>query len=139
MSEHDVQSLDGLGERFWSKVELTEGCWNWTAGTSHGYGHYSIGKRTHKAHRLAYESVVGPIPDGLTLDHLCRNRACVRPDHLEPVTMGVNNARSAGFRERKDSCPSGHSYAEHGRLQGGYPACRVCDTNRHREARKASI
>ena len=87
-----------LWDRFWPKVEFTGFCWNWTAGTSaKGYGCFRLGghdgKRT-SAHRVAYELLVGPIPDGLELDHLCRNRRCVNPDHLEPVTGDENKRRS---------------------------------------------
>jgi len=79
--------------RFWAKVVQSGECWLWTGSTTlGGYGscHHS-GERL--AHRWAYENMVGPIPDGLHLDHLCRVRACVNPYHLEPVTPAVNNSR----------------------------------------------
>lgn len=88
-------------ERFWSKVDrpLRDGCWTWLGQTNQwGYGHFrrTLGPglyRTVKAHRFAYELVVGPIPAGLTLDHLCGNQSCVRPGHLEPVTNAENLRR----------------------------------------------
>lgn len=81
-------------ERFWSKVEKTDGCWLWTSTTNeNGYGRFSIKRRFVSAHRLAYEMTVGPIPDGLTIDHLCRVRSCVRPEHLEAVTLQENCLR----------------------------------------------
>jgi len=81
-----------LPDRFWAKVDLAAegGCWAWTARTSNGYGKYAMrvrGKVTdYRAHRLAYQALVGPIPEGFQIDHLCRNRACVNPNHLEIVT-----------------------------------------------------
>lgn len=71
-----------------------EACWQWqgcTNGT--GYGQISLDAKMRYAHRLAYELMVGPIPEGLVIDHLCRNKGCVNPDHLEAVTTEVNNAR----------------------------------------------
>lgn len=85
-------------ERFWSKVDVSGDCWEWTANIGIGgrYGAFKIDNKNRPAHRIAYELVVGPIPDGLELDHLCRNTKCVRPDHLEPVTHLENMRRSIG-------------------------------------------
>lgn len=85
-------------ERFWSKaVEAPSGCWLWTAALDRdGYGAWSPHKgQRMPAHRWSYEQMIGPIPDGLELDHLCRNAPCVNPYHLDPVTTQVNNARRA--------------------------------------------
>jgi hypothetical protein len=123
-------------DRFMSKVDIADECWLWTAGTQYGYGIFSVGHRNFKAHRWLYEQAVEEVPEGLTLDHLCRIRKCVNPDHLEPVTMTENNRRSTGHRVRKTHCPQGHSYAEHGRLQNGYPVCRECDRIKHQKARQ---
>lgn len=83
-----------LTDRFWSKVDQTEGCWNWTGSRDPGgYGRLFVDRRNALAHRVSYELHVAPIPEGLTIDHLCRNTSCVNPDHLEAVTLLVNLAR----------------------------------------------
>lgn len=72
------------------------GCWEWNRyRNEHGYGRLNkAGQRTMYAHRWAYELLVGPIPVGLTIDHLCLNPACVNPEHLEPVTLSENRRRA---------------------------------------------
>lgn len=89
--------------RFWAKVDAWDGvaCWNWLGAKSHdGYGRFrTSGQRTRIAHRVAYEMCVGPIPAGLTLDHLCRNRRCMNPAHMEEVTRRENLLR--GWAHRK--------------------------------------
>lgn len=89
------------------------GCFEWGGSrTTEGYGRIQISRHERRAHRVAYELLVGPIPAGLQLDHLCRNRACVNPDHLEPVSSRVNTLRGVGVsavNARKVACPRGHT------------------------------
>lgn len=118
-----------IEERFWLHVSMPEGdgCWEWTSSKhAGGYGHHYIGRGQVKAHRYAYELLIGPIPEGLHLDHLCRNRACVNPAHLEPVTNAENSRRGALERV---ACPKGHPYDEHNtmRTKQGDRACRECN------------
>lgn len=85
-----------LPPRFWSKVRIEDdGCWVWTANLNNGYGNFSFGGKTRKAYRFAYEALAGQVESGLSLDHLCRNRGCVNPNHLEPVTQRENVYRGA--------------------------------------------
>lgn len=118
---------------FWTRVRQVGDCWEW-AGTrgSNGYGLWLLpGRVSAMAHRVAYEEMVGPIPEGLSLDHLCRNRACVNPDHLEPVTVRVNNLRGESpwaRNARKTHCLRGHEYTPDNTAmrKNGTRACRVC-------------
>lgn len=94
-------------ERFWSKVEKTDGCWNWSGRLNDsGYGVFTIGgkdKFTAPAHRWSYELLAGPIPDGLDIDHVCRNRACVNPVHLRPATKKQNTEHQVPTRRKSAS------------------------------------
>lgn len=120
--------------RFWRKVDKAGagGCWLWTSSTrGEGYGKFSgssVG--TDSAHRISYILLVGPIPDGLELDHLCRVRNCVNPDHLEPVTNAENVRRAfaASPRARPTHCKHGHEFTTENTLmeEGGGRRCRIC-------------
>lgn len=133
-------------ERFWAKVDLAgaDGCWEWQAAKFvDGYGMFKMPGRAGKvvrAHRFAYEVLVGLIPTGLTIDHLCCNRACVNPDHLEPVTGAENTRRAVPGMSKKTHCPRGHAYdAQNTRVgRDGFRRCRACDriTNAHSNARR---
>lgn len=127
-----------LRDRFWSKVEKTTTCWNWIGAKSHqGYGQFTdhTSRSNWPAHRLAYELAVGPIPDGLQLDHLCRNRACVRPDHLEPVDAKTQaSRRGAAVAAQNTHCRKGHPYDLYGRrYPNGNRYCGECNRVSQRE------
>ncbi len=130
-----------LESRFRSKVDRRgpDECWKWTGYRFwDGYGGLRSdlavgGGRLIRAHRLAYELLVGPIPDGMVIDHLCRNRWCVNPAHLEPVTVRENNLRgvsSAARLARRTHCDYGHLFDEANtrwyQKPGKKRPCRVC-------------
>lgn len=94
-------------ERAKRRIKVTEaGCWEWCGATADGYGHFGMGRKTVYVHRWIYEQMVGPIPAGMQLDHLCRNRLCANPSHLEPVDNQTNQDR--GERATKKYCNRGH-------------------------------
>lgn len=145
-----------LAERFWHKVNkdgpIPEArpdlgpCWLWLGAKTRGYGRFSVAHRKNiPAHRFSYESVHGPIPDGLEPDHLCRNRSCVNDGHLEPVTTKVNVLRGVGVtaaNKRKIHCKNGHLLAganlstSRCHIRRGWRRCVLCmqmNKVKHRE------
>ena len=116
-------------EAFWAKVAVADiGCWYWQGAVSGSYGNFR-GETT--AHRFAYEDRVGPIPEDLHIDHLCGNRLCVRPDHLEAVTQAENNRRAA---RPHSSCHRGHPFTSENVYVNsqGNRMCRTCSSARNR-------
>lgn len=135
-----VRAVD-ISIRILSKFVVTPTCWIWHGAKLKGYGQIRGNDgRTKYAHIVMYELWRGPIPEGLVLDHLCRNPACVRPTHLEPVTQKVNLERGegwAGVNARKTHCPQGHVYAARtcaGRAD--YRYCPTCNNARRRKGRE---
>jgi hypothetical protein len=135
--------------RFMAKVQPdAAGCWIWTASRHpvSGYGRIKMGGHRGKhvpAHRVAYEMFVGPIPEGLVLDHLCRVRPCVNPAHLEPVTGAENTARGKAGKHLSDRthCPQGHAYDEQNTYPepGGGRGCRACRSEARRRHRDRNV
>jgi hypothetical protein len=129
-------------EAFWNKVEVPHQpscCWHWTGSIDPtGYGKFKIYQHSlaynRKVHRIAFTLLIGEIPDDLTIDHLCRNRGCVNPDHMQLVTLGDNIRRSNGLSRRLhrgDTCQHGHT--EIYITASGKRSCRVCDRRRTTE------
>lgn len=128
-------------EFIYKRIERDEnGCWLWTPcklNDGYGYARDAEGRDT-KAHRLSYEIFVGPVPDGLHLDHLCRVRHCVNPEHLEPVTNRENILRGVGITAQcaqKTHCKRGHEFTpENTILKGTWRECQTCrrDVSRDR-------
>lgn len=123
-------------DRFWEKVDKREDavCWDWTGALkANGYGQMLIHRdgrycKVH-VHRFAYELLVGPIPEGLDLDHLCRNRKCVNPAHLEPVTRRENILRGQHrniLSHHANTCKHGHSLLDAYVGKNGNRTCRTC-------------
>lgn len=125
---------------FWSRVRMGSmghrgaECWMWIGGFSgEGYGSCTFDGTTHAAHRLAYELLVGPIPEGLYIDHLCRTRGCVNPRHMQPVTNAENIRRGIAADRNRElaaarmTCGAGHPWDEDNTaFAAGRRSCRTC-------------
>lgn len=140
-----MKSKGNLPYRIYVKITFSDGCWEWKAAVepTGGYGILNVNGRTRKAHKVVYEILVGSVPEGLELDHLCRNRRCVKPGHLEPVTRRENVARGvapSAVNTAKTHCVHGHPFSGDNlilRSDGGR-RCRICrrDGNRRMKARR---
>lgn len=119
-------------ERLLEKAVKTETCWLWTGAVANsGYGRIGISKQTFQVHRVAYEQLVGPIPPGQHIDHTCRERLCVNPAHLEPVTQAENNRRAGSHRRSTTpTCLRGHEFTPENTVWTGpgkaQRNCRIC-------------
>src|ERR1700726_1094484 len=130
-----------VAQQFWAKVQQQGDCWLWMGTRSRGgYGRFKINRQRRTAHRWLYERVYGPVPTGRELDHLCRVRACVNPQYLEPVTRRENSLRGIGFcavNARKTHCLRGHLLEGKNvyiQPKSGSRECMVCRKARKRAA-----
>lgn len=129
---------------FWSALVVSEGGhWLWPGAMNKRYGLVTIGGKSRSVHRVAYTAAKGPIPDGLTIDHLCKVPLCCNPDHLEAVTGGVNTLRGdgpSGLNSRKTACKHGHEFTPDNTFirVDGARSCRVC-MREHDRKHKAKV
>lgn len=143
MSGRPPATAESTMNRFFAKVDMPaayQACWPWSASVDRkGYGKFNYaGGRALGAHRYSYATAVGPIPDGMQIDHLCRNPSCVNPLHLEPVTPRENTMRSpiavTAVHSRKSHCKRGHEFTpENTQPTANGRQCRVCARMLHRE------
>lgn len=134
-------------ERFFNKIERhrEDHCWQWIGFTdAKGYGAFGDGEGVVRAHRFAYEHFVAPIPDGLQIDHLCRNTSCVNPLHLQPVTAKENTHRAPTHSGNRTHCRYGHEFTPENtkivqRKRGTYRSCRACFDAKIEKRRAASL
>lgn len=133
MLSHMQNSVSRPRDEFWVHVNKSgeNGCWTWSGSlTPKGYGKFWDGARMVRAHRYAYECLRGAIPAGLQIDHLCRVRNCVNPDHMEPVTVRVNVLRGVSFsaiNALRTHCMRGHEFtADNTYWNKGKRECRIC-------------
>lgn len=123
---------EGNEDHFWARVDRSGDCWQWTGSIAKsGYGNVRLQTGVNGyAHRVAYELTHGAIPEGLVIDHLCRNRACVNPEHLEAVENGENTRRGAvPYGRLHTRCKRGHDVTDPANVYtrpSGYKHCRVC-------------
>lgn len=120
-------------KRLWGKAELNDnGCFVWTAAKiGDGYGRISVNNQNKLAHRVAYGEVIGEIPDGLTVDHLCRNKSCINPMHMELVTLKENIQRRPQWQSLKTHCKNGHEFTDTNTYKySGFRYCKQCRANR---------
>lgn len=124
-------------------LDFTVECVEWGGHRYRGYGYLTHDGRYVRAHRWAWEQAFGPIPEGLTLDHLCRNRACIVPCHLEPVTNRENALRGmnfSAFNARKTHCKNGHEFTPENTFPrgpgGAHRGCRICRAQVSRRCRE---
>lgn len=137
---YDTGAWGHWKERFFAKIALPKEttCWVYTgARDGRGYGRFFAYGKLHATHRWAYERFVGPIPKGMTLDHLCCDTSCCNPEHLEPVTVAENVRRAFAL---KTHCVHGHNWIPEnfGYRANGTRYCKICERERKRRERRVA-
>lgn len=134
-----MRNCDPLEYRLLSRLSVDgdSGCWQWLGHTTKdGYGRINADGKSRGVHRVMFEREYGPIPDGLQIDHLCRNRRCANPDHMEAVSPAENTRRglAGAINRNKTECPQGHPYDAQNtyRFPDGRRACRTCNRDAQR-------
>lgn len=142
-----AMTIERAHARIYERLAVVGACWVWLGRAERGYGYTDLKQsdgrwKKHRVHRVVYEDLVGPIPPGLVLDHLCRNKLCALPTHLEAVDDRTNVLRGIGVtaqNARKTHCKNGHELNE-ANLYRGYRRhreCRTCSRERERRFRLA--
>lgn len=128
--------MTAVNERFWNNIEVGD-CWLWLGGVNpggYGKGYDSESKKMRLAHRLVWQELVGPIPDKLTIDHLCQNKRCVNPDHMEVVDRVTNWRRAPHYKSRRQFCRQGHPLLY--TRSDGRRSCEICGRIQRHAANK---
>lgn len=147
LTEIPEEKITAVALRFWPRVEVTKKCWEWQgAKTPRGYGYLQVDRKRQYAHRIAYILAFGKCQDGLVFDHLCRNRACVNPNHLELVTNRVNILRGEAppaVWAARTHCNFGHELNDQNLIKSrAYRQCRTCrsiENKKHRDKNRDVI
>lgn len=127
-------------ERFFQKVLKTHSCWIWMASLDHrGYGRFKFNKKAVRAHRFSFELFNGPIQECLTIDHVCRNKKCVNPDHLRTMTRAENASIGNKNREKPSQCQRGHEFSGKNLYidRNGHRKCKTCQNQSQNTRRRA--
>lgn len=140
----NYNAITELPDQFWDRVNKEESCWLWMGKIDDGYGRWHVAGKYHLVHRLAFVVLKHKLGENTQVDHLCKVRNCLNPDHLEEVTPKENTRRglTKRFNTDPDKCPYGHDYAKQikGKAEGSiYKVCNVCHNKRNKSRATRSL